>query len=110
MSVTKKVITQDTEVEMIDNHASIKSTADMLRMRDTDGDGRNDFIDSNGYTKSSELYMRLSPSQYERIRDSGYPADCKQSKDGNYILRYSQEQKEEIDNIIKPVLHYSKRK
>lgn len=108
MSVTKKVITQDTEVEMIDNHIPIKSTADMMRMRDTDGDGRKDFIDSDGYSKPSDLYMKLSPSQYERIRDSSYAADCKKSKDGNYILRYSQEQQEEIDNIIKPILHYSK--
>lgn len=110
MSVTRKIITQDTEVEMPDNNISALSTADMMRMRDTDGDGRKDFIDSDGYSKPSDQYMRLSPKQYERIKHSGYPADCKQSNDGNYILRYSQEQKEEIDNIIKPVLHYSKRK
>ncbi len=80
------------------------STADKMRLRDTDADGRPDFIDSDGYTKpvSPDRYKRLSEEEYQNLIsvDSRYSEQCKPSEKGGYIIKYSANQQADIYNNI----------
>lgn len=79
------------------------SLADTMRLRDTDGDGRNDYIDSDGYTKPSMKYKQVTADEFEILskRDPNYVKEFSRTEDGDFILRLSDSQKVEIDNILK---------
>lgn len=79
------------------------SVADAMRLRDTDGDGRNDFIDSDGYTKPSMKFKKVTAAEFEILskKDPNYVKDYSRNEDGDFILRMSDSQKTEIDNILK---------
>lgn len=81
------------------------SSADKMRMRDTDADGRPDYIDSDGYTKTGDLYVKISTADYDRIakRDKSLLKNCRQTSDSDFILQCSPEQKIDIDKILKSV-------
>lgn len=99
--------------EVADRLSHTLSTADKMRMRDTDADGRNDYIDTDGYTKPMDnYYKQLSAADYERIqeRNKSLVANCRRTADGDYILQCNQDVKQEIDNILKPVLRHTVKK
>ena len=99
--------------EVADRLSHTLSTTDKMRMRDTDADGRNDYIDTDGYTKPMDnYYKQLSAADYERIqeRNKSLVANCRRTADGDYILQCNQDVKQEIDNILKPVLRHTVKK
>jgi hypothetical protein len=106
MTVNKKTIVQDMEIEFKDNATPVER----MRHRDTDGDGICDYVD-NAYTKPNDRYREISTSDYRRLKDAGFDVthNCRKnsSNPDNYILRYSDHQKEEIDTILKPVLRHT---
>lgn len=101
----KRITIANSEVEVYDN-----DPIERMRHRDTDGDGIADYVDSNGYTKPSDkyLYRDISKDDVERLRKGGF--DIKNnvrlstSNPERYILRFTENQQTEIDNLIKPVL------
>lgn len=102
----KKILVQNKEVDVYDCNP-----IDRMRHRDTDGDGICDFIDSNGYSKPNDKYMEISKDEYKKLQKAGFDVErnCRPTpnKTNNYILRFSDEQKSEIDTILKPVLRHT---
>ena len=105
----KRIMVANSEVEVIDNNDPIER----MRHRDTDGDGIADYVDSNGYTKPSDKYQyrEVSKDDVERLRRGGFDVNnnVHQSKSAPdcFILRFTENQKTEVDNLIKPVLRRS---
>lgn len=86
------------------------SSVDVMRNRDTDADGVCDYIDSNGYTKVQDKYLEISSDEYYRLQKSGFDLthNCRRgTKPSTFILRYSENQKDEIDAILKSNLKRS---
>ncbi len=98
----KKVIYQDIPIE---NARNSISAVDELRYRDTDADGRPDYIDSE-YNKPNDVYVKLSAEEYQRIQNekADLLKNSKQSNDGRYIVKCSRPEAQEIETIIRPVL------
>lgn len=79
------------------------SAADTMRLRDTDADGRPDFIDSDGYSKVSDLYFKqINADQYENIRavNQNLLKECRSTPDGDFILKVSYNQKNELEKLL----------
>ena len=78
-----------------------------MRHRDTDGDGVNDFIDSNGYSKPNDkyIYREVSYKELDRLRKEKF--DLKdnlrqsQAKTDTYIVRFPPNQEETFNRIIR---------
>lgn len=103
----KKTVVQNNEVEVKDTTNPIE----IMRHRDTDADGVCDYIDSNGYSKKHDMYLEISSEEYKKLKVSRFDVtnNCRRSSKNpdKYILRYSENQKTEIDTIIKPVLKHT---
>lgn len=81
------------------------SAIDELRKRDTDADGRPDYIDSE-YNKPNDVYVKLSAEEYRRVQNekADLLRNTKQSNDDRYIVKCSSVEAKEIETIIRPVL------
>ena len=76
------------------------STEDILRNRDTDGDGLNDFIDPMPTIADDKYqYKKLSEKEYKSLNPE-YAKNCRQDNDGNYILRAKAEDMAKVDAIL----------
>lgn len=99
----KKVIYQDMPIE---NARKSVGAIEKLRNRDTDGDGRCDFVDNN-YNKPSDVYLKLSEEEYQRLlqtkRDE-YISNTRKSGD-HYIVKCSEANKDEVVRLIRTVKH-----
>lgn len=76
------------------------STEDILRNRDTDGDGLNDFIDPMPtITDDKYQYKKLSEIEYKSLSPE-YAKNCRQNNDGDYILKAKTEDIPKIQTIL----------
>ncbi len=102
----KRITIANSEVEVYDN-----DPIERMRHRDTDGDGIADYVDSNGYTKPNDKYQyrEISRDEVDKLRSGGFDVanNVRPSKSNpeRFILRFTDNQKTEIDNLVKPVLH-----
>lgn len=83
---------------------------ELMRHRDTDGDGVSDYIDSNGYSKPSDKYRYndISHDEYLKLKANGFDVgsnSCPSSTvPGRHIIRYTENQAQAIETIIKPAV------
>ncbi len=105
MKGNKKVIYQDIPIE---NARKSVGAIEKLRNRDTDGDGRCDYIDTN-YNKPSDVYLKLNEEEYQRLlrskRDE-YINNTRRSDD-HYVLKCNEANKDEVLTIVRPVIKHS---
>lgn len=97
----RKVLYRDRPINIpVNNPPKQISTVD--KHRDIDGDGIPDFIDSS-YTTTDDKYRyrELNEREYDLLKQSEYARDC-QCRDSRYIMRYSPDNEQRIDEIIKP--------
>lgn len=75
-----------------------------MRHRDTDGDGVNDFIDSNGYSKPNDkyVYREVNSEELERLRKANFNLDnnCRSTTPETFIVRFPQSHTAEFNRII----------
>lgn len=104
MTVKKKTIVDELEVEFKDNN----TPTERMRHKDSDGDGICDFID-NAYNKPQDRYSyrEISYDDYARLKKAGYDVEhnChKGTQPDIYILRYPESKAQEIELVIKPIV------
>jgi len=79
-----------------------------MRHRDTDDDGIVDYVDSNGYSKPNDgfRYKEVSPEEHRRLQDAGLAIDSSPSKTspGNYIVRFTEHQAADVENLLSTTL------
>lgn len=84
---------------------------EIMRHRDTDGDGVCDYIDSNGYTKPNDQYQyrEISANEYAKLKEAGFDLNqkCKSSptKADCFILKCNAAESSQVDEILKPALN-----
>lgn len=82
------------------------SLVEKMRIRDTDGDGRADYIDSDGYSKPSMKYKKVTAEEFEKLSslNRDFVKAYSVTEDGDFIIRLNEKQKNEVDVILKPSL------
>ena len=84
---------------------------EIMRHRDTDGDGVCDYIDSNGYTKPNDQYQycEISYDEYAKLKEAGFDLNqmCKPSptKADCFILKCNAAERSQVDEILKSALN-----
>ena len=84
---------------------------EIMRHRDTDGDGVCDYIDSNGYTKPNDQYQyrEISANEYAKLKEAGFDLNqkCKSSptKADCFNLKCNAAERSQVDEILKSALN-----